>query len=321
VTKIRSAVGRFNVWRFIVSQLSLIEVESSKHPKDMLERKPSGVYIVKAHVRGGFYDHKFGSLETKTVECVVRADSEIKAREAGRQKLSRRFGRLVMIDSVREAYAAAKSDLEIDFLKPWYEMKIVAFDVETTGFCPDSDRVTEIGFSVYDKASKSFANPVSYLINEGAPLSKKIIELTGITPDMLEGKPDFKGVAGEVIKHIEEADILVAHNRGFDIAHVLKTAHRHGFSIDLPPVMCSMELSMSIKRHFPGKLTTPNDKLQTLVEYFDLQGDSRQAHRAGDDAMMCGNVFMKLARLHPSFLPPATLEDVVRFFDRTEWPS
>ncbi len=93
----------------------------------------------------------------------------------------------------------------------------VVFDVETTGLSAVYDTVIELaavkvkGGEIIDRF-ESFANPHQ-------PLSATIIELTGITDDMLTDAPEVD----EVFKKFEEwmgDHTLVAHNASFDMGFI-----------------------------------------------------------------------------------------------------
>ncbi len=109
-------------------------------------------------------------------------------------------------DGVPIAYNAAHRLLE--------EETYVVFDVETTGLSAVYDTIIELaavkvkGGEIIDKF-EAFANP-------HRPLSATIIELTGITDDMLQDAPDVVDVIRDFREWIGD-DILVAHNASFDM--------------------------------------------------------------------------------------------------------
>ena len=74
---------------------------------------------------------------------------------------------------------------------------IIAIDVETTGISPEKERMIEIG-AFRPKTGEVFKT----LINPGRPLPEKIIELTGITDEMLK-RPVNVGFSGGEKKKME----------------------------------------------------------------------------------------------------------------------
>jgi DNA polymerase III subunit epsilon len=270
-------------------------------------------YLIKGRLRNTYYSHNKFREPSPYVQCIVKnASTKYQAIEEARRGLSYSFGKFTTIDAVMALDATYECALnEVDYERPWYESKIVAFDLETTGINPDDEVIVEIGFSTYDPATKDFANPVSYLINEGKKIPPAASKVNKITNSMLEGKPSFKEAASEILGNIADADILISHNRGFDINFLLKTIKRHEINFRLPPVVCSMELAIQTN------LGQSNNKLETLVELLNIpKGD---AHRAGYDARACGLVFMELARKNKYFHRPCSLGQFLNYFDDKTW--
>lgn len=77
------------------------------------------------------------------------------------------------------------------------------------------------------------------LINPTIPLSEEVSIITGITDEMLIGKPSWEEVKDRVESFICEGDIIVGHNVLFDIS-MLKT---HGINLENFPVIDTFELS------------------------------------------------------------------------------
>jgi DNA polymerase III epsilon subunit family exonuclease len=270
-------------------------------------------YLIKGKLRNTYYAHNKFREPSPSVQCIVKnANNKYQAIEEARRSLSKSFGRFTTIDSVMVVdsfYECGLSD--VDFERPWYESKIVAFDLETTGIKPDEDVIVEIGFSTYDASKKDFVDPVSYLVNEGVPIPPAASKVNNITNKMLEGCPSFKEAAGDILGHIRDADILIAHNRGFDINFLLNAIKRSEIEFLMPPVVCSMELAIQTS------LGQKNNKLETLIELLNIPKGS--SHRAGYDARACGLVFMELARKNKYFHRPCSLGQFLNYFDDKTW--
>ena len=68
----------------------------------------------------------------------------------------------------------------------------ICIDLETTGLNPKRDRIIEIGMArVIDGV---IVAEYSTLVNPQAFLSERITSLTGITDEMLKGKPVIKDI-------------------------------------------------------------------------------------------------------------------------------
>ncbi len=96
-------------------------------------------------------------------------------------------------------------------------MREIVFDTETTGFDHDKDdRIVEVGcveLVNYLPTGKEF----QIYINPGRPMGEGATRVTGITNDMLKGKPSFShpDVVDKLMEFFGDS-IIVAHNAEFD---------------------------------------------------------------------------------------------------------
>lgn len=157
------------------------------------------------------------------------------------------------------------------------------FDIETTGFNPDINKIIEIGaVKVVDgKVTETF----STFINPDELLPEKIIKLTHIEDSDLVGQPHIDEVLIDFYKFTDGA-ILVGQNVQFDLGFVRAYGAHLNIYFD-NSIMDTMSLA---KTYFPG---LHNYKLGTLVKYFNVVNNG--AHRAIHDAMATMQVFMKIA--------------------------
>ena len=89
------------------------------------------------------------------------------------------------------------------------EFPVLAFvDIETTGGNADRDRITEIGIKTLANGQESSWD---CLVDPQTFIPQNIQKLTGITPDMVAGRPPFDEIALQVKKELE-GKIFVAHN-------------------------------------------------------------------------------------------------------------
>ncbi len=109
--------------------------------------------------------------------------------------------------------------------------KGVYLDVETTGTAPH-DRITELALLVfhYDDSGRvaRVSQAFDALEDPGRRIPAEVVALTGITDDMVRGK---RIDDGEVEAIVRGAEIVVAHNAGFDRYYV---ESRFPFFRDLP---------------------------------------------------------------------------------------
>ncbi len=117
----------------------------------------------------------------------------------------------------------------------YYYDRIIFLDVETTGFNPEEDQITELSYILYERSTdRQWQNAVIYdtYINlfKKDMISEKVKEITGITEKLLEEK----GVSeSEVCSHIFELmlsdckTLIIAHNANFDLSFIYDMLNRH----------------------------------------------------------------------------------------------
>ncbi|MGN7283640.1 PolC-type DNA polymerase III [Shouchella rhizosphaerae] len=165
------------------------------------------------------------------------------------------------------------------------EEEYVVFDVETTGLSAVYNTIIELAAVKIKNGEiidtyESFADPKE-------PLSATIIELTGITDDMVQGAPE----PAEVLKQFREFAgnaTLVAHNASFDIGFLNVGYKKLGFSEVTNPVIDTLEL---------GRFLYPelkNHRLNTLCKKFDIELVSH--HRAIYDTQATAYLLWKMVK-------------------------
>lgn len=157
------------------------------------------------------------------------------------------------------------------------EAEFVAFDVETTGLSAVYDNIIEL--AGVRMAKGNVESTFEELIDPSRKLSETIINLTGITDDMLKGSKEEKQVLKEFLEFIDGA-ILVAHNASFDIGFVNKALVRHGLKELTNPVIDTLELARFLHPEFKSH------RLNTLAKKYDVHLE--QHHRAVYDSESTG---------------------------------
>lgn len=97
-------------------------------------------------------------------------------------------------------------------------LKAAIVDVETTGISHANDKIIELGIVIVEycpETGQAYRVLETYneLEDPGMPIPKDSTKVHGITDDMVKGKRIFDG---EVTKMLEEVELVVAHNAGFD---------------------------------------------------------------------------------------------------------
>lgn len=107
---------------------------------------------------------------------------------------------------------------------------ILAFDFETSGLSPVNDRIIEIGAILLKRQDNLFKveKELNCLIKQSKPLPEKIIEITGITDDLLNQEGISESEAFHLFLDIYKKDaLLVAYNLSFDYAFLVQLFRRH----------------------------------------------------------------------------------------------
>lgn len=170
-----------------------------------------------------------------------------------------------------------------------FDSDFVVVDVETTGAKTPPCRVTEIG--AYRVNRGRIVAEFQTLVNPETQIPPFIVQLTGITNEMVKDAPIFADVAHDWLDFADEA-VLVAHNAQFDVRFL-----NHEIARVFPgrrmanSNLCTVKLS---RRIFPGLL---NYRLHTVAEHFAIPIFNR--HRAAGDALATAEIFLRmLTRLH-----------------------
>ena len=163
-----------------------------------------------------------------------------------------------------------------------FDDEFVAFDLETTGLSPENDTIIEIGAVIMQRGKE--VSRFQTFVDPKRPLEKKIIDLTGITDEMLKDAPTIDKVLPEFLAFVGDRP-LIAHNAKFDTGFVRAECQRQGIEFTLTAVD-TLPLSQQLLPHLS------KFKLDVVAKALNLP--SFNHHRAADDAMTCGLIMMKL---------------------------
>ena len=183
-------------------------------------------------------------------------------------------------DSINIVLRPTDEDLE--------ESTYVVFDLETTGFnAGGTDSIIEIG-AVKIKNGE-IIDRFDELINPNRKLPKKITELTNITDEMLEGKPNEE----ESVKKFKEWTgnlPMVAHNAKFDVSFIEMAHNKYSLGEFTNTVIDTLELSRTLDTGFA------RHSLSALVKRYDVPWDEEAHHRGDYDAEGTALVFHKMIK-------------------------
>ena len=163
-----------------------------------------------------------------------------------------------------------------------FDQEFVAFDLETTGLSTQTDRIIEIGAVVLKNGEE--VDRFQTFVDPERPLERKIVELTGITDDMLKGAPKIEEVLPKFLEFIGER-VLVAHNSDFDTGFIRAECNRLGYEYNFTAAD-TLILSQNLLSHL--------NKFKLNIVSNALSLPDFNHHRAGDDAKTCGLIMAKL---------------------------
>lgn len=180
-------------------------------------------------------------------------------------------------------------------MKLMHEGKNVLFlDFETTGLFGKKGvgvEVVELAMKLYEKIGTKEEKVTEYsqLYSIEGTMTEYVAVLTGITDEMLVGKPTYKSHFDIINKFVQKSDILVAHHVPFE-------------------VKCLELININIKRKrffdtktfsevlMPGR---PRYGMATMIEYFGIENFA--AHRAMGDVNAMIELYYRITdvNIHP----------------------
>ncbi|MCC8136567.1 MAG: PolC-type DNA polymerase III [Clostridiales bacterium] len=178
-----------------------------------------------------------------------------------------------LVDDLKEIAVNEKGqDLDVDF---------VVFDLETTGFSPQNNRIIEIG-AVKVQGGR-ITDKYSTFVNPEVPIPFRIEELTSINDNMVMGSPTIETILPEFMEFCEGC-VMVAHNASFDMSFIEENCRRLSIPCDKTAVD-----TVAIARVLLPALN--RFKLDTVAKAVGVPLGHH--HRAVDDAGCTAEIFEK----------------------------
>ena len=169
-----------------------------------------------------------------------------------------------------------------------FEDTYVVFDLETTGLYPHSgDSIIEIG-AVKIKNGK-IIDRYDKLINPGKDLSLEIMNITGITNDMLKGKTNEEDAIKDFMAWVGNIP-MVAHNAIFDISFIDNAYEKYNLG-SLNNIVID---TLGISRYLESSERYHN--LATLVKRYNIPWDEDKHHRADYDSEGTALIFLQMLK-------------------------
>ncbi|MCD7817719.1 MAG: PolC-type DNA polymerase III [Lachnospiraceae bacterium] len=178
-----------------------------------------------------------------------------------------------LVDDLKEIAVNEKGQsLDTDF---------VVFDLETTGFSPQNNRIIEIG--AVKVQNGKITDRYSTFVNPEVPIPFRIEELTSINDNMVMTAPVIETVLPEFMKFCENC-VMVAHNASFDMSFIEENCRR----LSLPCDKTSVDTVAMARVLLPA---LNRFKLDTVAKAVGVPLGHH--HRAVDDAGCTAEIFEK----------------------------
>ena len=169
------------------------------------------------------------------------------------------------------------------------ERTLVAVDLETTGYEPQTEGIIEIGairLTVSDDGAVTLGERFLTFADPGRPLTPPIVRLTGIRDDDLRHAPTTQEAVALFVTFAfrDGPPCFVGHNVGFDVSFLERAGMSTGSetldTAELASILLPSASSYALQRLAADALITPD-----------------AAHRALDDAITSALVLGNLARV------------------------
>jgi len=163
----------------------------------------------------------------------------------------------------------------------------IALDTETTGLRPEEGhRVIELGCIELINHLPT-GRTLHHYFDPERPIDPDATRVSGITDEMVRGKPKFGDLAQSFLDFIGDAPI-VAHNAAFDMGFLNAELKRAGLPALLPER--AIDTLLIARRKFPGAPAS----LDALCKRFNVDLSGRVKHGALLDAGLLAQVYLEL---------------------------
>lgn len=176
--------------------------------------------------------------------------------------------------------------------------RFAVFDVETPNSA--NSRMSAIGLAIIENGQ--IVKNISTLLDPETHFDPFNIQLTGITPEQVAGKPTFP-VLWQLLEPMLSNAVLVAHNAPFDMGVLSHCLRDYGISWQpCASYLCTCQIGRKCMAHLP------NRKLSTLCDHLNIP---LQHHDAGSDSLACAQLLLHYQRMGIDFTPYLRTYDLI----------
>lgn len=209
--------------------------------------------------------------------------TEIEKKEENQNEEYKQEGPVVEIEKLTALEQDTMFEHVDKYNKKIMDNTIVVFDIETTGLDPATDQIIELGAVKIENGN--IVEKFSTFVKPTKKLAYEIVNLTGITDEMLEDAPPIDLVIKDFYD-FSKGCILCGHNIiGFDIKFIRREGENAGLDFN-------NELIDTMNEARVSKLKITRFNLGTVVKALGLTLEG--AHRAWNDAFATAQVLLKL---------------------------
>ncbi len=158
-------------------------------------------------------------------------------------------------------------------------------DLETTGFSPVTEKITEVG--IMKIKNGEVIDSFSCFVNPEKPIPERVVEVTNITDDMVKDAETIEKVFPKILEFCKDS-VLVAHNASFDIGFLKHVAKELGYDFDFTYVdtlALARKVYPNLKKYKLGK----------IAEFLNIKVEV--AHRALDDVDTTVKVYNEMMKV------------------------
>ena len=201
---------------------------------------------------------------------------------------------------------------------PWWQ-EFIAFDTETTGVDPATDRI--VTAAVVRFAGGQPVDEREWLVKVDVPIPVGSTEVHGITDEHAQTNGiDPRQALGEMHEYLTSSALpIVAFNAPFDIAMLNANLIRYGLSvIDGIPIMCPYVIDKHLDKYVKGR---NQRRLMPTIQRYGLQLDEDSWHGATADARITGELFLAQMDKFPDlrgYSPSDLSSDIAIWRDQQE---
>ncbi len=178
-------------------------------------------------------------------------------------------------------------------------LRLVAFDLETTGLDGEKARVVEFCFIELDSDLGELGRWTE-LVHPGIAIPADTVKVHGITDEMVANRPQFATFASRIQALVQDA-VLVAHNHKFDLEILSRELVRAGQPGLKPNHPC-------IDTHQVESFVNSHSLAETYKRYVGKEFEG--AHRSEADTAACVEV-LRQQRAKQAAKLPADLEGLL----------